>query len=98
MENPKKNRKLETHEKIGNRKSYKKKGNRKTQTHKIDPRKFRSSARKRRLGIVGIGVIGRCALKISGRFEVSYIPPGAGDMYLTRAVFCFCVSLSLPLC
>ena len=45
----------------------------------IDPRKFRSSARRRRLGIAGIGVTGRCALKILGPFEVSYIPPG-GDI------------------
>ena len=28
------------------------------------------------MGIVGIGVIGRCTLKILGPFEVSYIPPG----------------------
>ena len=27
------------------------------------------------MGIAGIGVIGRCTLKILGPFEVSYIPP-----------------------
>ena len=46
----------------------------------IDPRKFRSSARRRRLGIVGIGVAGRCALKNFGLFGVSYsIPPPGQD-------------------
>ena len=30
------------------------------------------------LGIAGIGVIGRCALKILGPFGVSYIPPPPG--------------------
>ena len=59
---------------IGNPPKPKK--NRKQETNqKSDPRKFRSSARKRRLGIAGIGVIGRCALTIMGPFEVSYIPP-----------------------
>ena len=51
---------------------------------KIDPPKFRSSARKRRLGIAGIGVIGRCTLKFLGPFEVSYIPPKA---HLTKHIF-----------
>ena len=42
---------------------------------KIEPRKIRSSARRRCLGIAGIGVTGRCVLKILGPFEVTYIPP-----------------------
>ena len=55
-------------------------GNRPT-NEKIKPRKIRSSARRRRLGIAGIGVItGPCALKILGPFGgVSYIAPSARD-------------------
>ena len=53
------------------------------QTKKIEPRKIRSSARRRRLGIAGIGVTGRCALKFLGRFEVSYIPPDFASFPIT---------------
>ena len=35
------------------------------------------------MGIVGIGVIGRCTLKILGPFEVSYIPPTT-QIFLVR--------------
>ena len=67
-----KNRKLKEKREIGN--PPKKIGNRKP-TKKSDSRKFRSSARKRRLGIAGTGVIRRRALTFLGPFEVSYIPP-----------------------
>ena len=74
---PKKKKKLKENPEI--QKPTKKGGLRKSPktNEKFDPRKFRSSARRRRrrLRTAGIGFIGRCALKILGPFGVSYIPP-----------------------
>ena len=36
--------------------------------------------------------------RVGGRGVGEIAGVGAGDMYLTRAVFCFCVSLPLSLC